>query len=71
MDENKPTTPGQALPPEQVDAISGGEGDCSVTVTVGGVTVSGTSVGDALIQVYDGAVDATSHVIETLANTTR
>ena len=63
---------GQPLTGEQVGEVAGGDGSCtsSVTVTVPGIGTisgSGSSPGDALINVYDGMVDATSHVIETVA----
>ena len=56
---------GTPLPAESSADVSGGA-DCT-TVSVGGVTVSGSGTpGDALIAIYDGAVAATSHVIETV-----
>ncbi len=70
MDETKDTnatdpTPGTQITAEQAGEVGGGDG-CS-TVTIGPVTLPGSSVGEALINAYDGAVDATSHVIETVA----
>ena len=64
----------QALTPEQATSISGGDGaaSCAATATGGtsGVTVtnSAPTPGDALIGVYEGFVDVTSHIIERLAN---
>ncbi|HXS54439.1 MAG TPA: hypothetical protein VN782_18015 [Usitatibacter sp.] len=64
--ENPGQGPGTEIAAENAADVSGG--DCT-TVSVGPVTVSGSgSVGDALISIYDGAVSATSHVIETVAN---
>ncbi|HUJ00909.1 MAG TPA: hypothetical protein VLY46_11770 [Usitatibacter sp.] len=61
---------GTEIAAESAADVSGG--DCGTTVTVGtsGTSVSTTSgsPGDAFIAIYDGAVAATSHVIETVAN---
>jgi len=72
MEETNKQEPGQALSAEQVSDVAGGAGSsCPATVTVGvggtQIVQTGTSTGDALINVYDGLVDATSHVIETVA----
>lgn len=68
--DNAGQGPGTEIAAENAADVSGGA-DCT-TVTVGPVTVSGSgSVGDALISIYDGAVSATSHVIETVANSTK
>jgi hypothetical protein len=56
---------GTPLPAEQASDVAGG--DCGTTITIGPVTVTGSTPGDAIISLYDGAVDATSHVIETVA----
>jgi hypothetical protein len=57
---------------EQAAEVSGGETACPTTVTAGtgGVTVQQTapSPGDAFISIYDGAVDATSHIIERVSD---
>ena len=70
MEENKANEPA-ALTTDQANQVSGGDGSCTSTISIGtsGVTVQGTgaSVGDVLIGTYDGVVDATSHVIETVA----
>lgn len=55
---------------QEIEAVSGG---AEVTASVGscsGVTVKSDSkgFGQALIDVYEGLVDATSHVIERVAN---
>ncbi len=62
--ENPGKGPGTELAAENAADVSGG--DCT-SVSVGGVTVSGSgSPGDAMIAIYDGAVAATSHIIETV-----
>lgn len=69
MEENKQAMEGaQALSVEDVAGIAGGTGDCGATVQIGPVINRDDTVGGALIGVYDGLVDATSHVIETVAN---
>jgi len=64
MEESKTNTPGTTLPEEQVKDVSGGDGDCSSTTSIGGVTSPSNSFGQALIDTYEGVVDAASHVIE-------
>lgn len=74
MSDTKPTqqpTPGETLPPEQAAQVSGGDGDCTTTLSVAGMTTSADSVGSVLINTYDGLVEATSYVIETVANSTK
>ena len=77
MEDNKQpkTNPGQALSPEQVASISGGDGTCSTTAIVGtggtSVTTTAPTPTDALVSIYEGFVDLTSHVIERLANTAK
>lgn len=68
--ETKDTKPGTELPAENAAEVGGGDG-CTTTVTMGGITTQGGSVGDTLISIYDGAVDATSHVIERVANSAK
>lgn len=69
MEENKQATEGaQALSSGDVAAVAGGNGDCGATVEFGPIINKDDTVGGALIGVYDGLVDATSHVIETVAN---
>jgi hypothetical protein len=62
---------GTEIAAENAADVSGGDG-CSTTVSVGtggaNVSTSAGSPGDAMIAIYDGAVSATSHVIETVAN---
>ena len=72
MEETNKQEPGQALSAEQVTEVAGGDGSCPTTLTVSGAGAtfqsSGTSPGQVLINVYDGVVEATSHVIETVAH---
>jgi hypothetical protein len=71
MEEKQAANPGAALTADQVEQVAGGDGTCSTTLTVSssevGFTTTANSLGDALINTYDGVVDATSHVIETVA----
>jgi hypothetical protein len=56
---------------EQTSQIAGGAGECTTTVTVSAdpsLVISSPSPADAFISIYEGAVDATSHVIERVAN---
>jgi len=74
MEETKDTnsTPGTQISAEQVGEVAGGTAECTTTLTLStnevGFQTSGTSVGQVLINTYDGVVDATSHVIETVAH---
>jgi len=74
MEDTKDTnpTPGRQISAEQAGEVAGGDGSCSTTLTVGtgGVTLQtgGGSVGQVLSSTYDGVVEATSHVIETVAH---
>lgn len=56
----------------QVEGIAGGAGDCTTTLTAGtsGINVgtAGGSVAEVLTNTYEGAVSATSYVIERVAN---
>ena len=67
---NVPTDAGQPLSTEQVASIAGGADDTSCTASatvntgVGTVTSSGPTPSDALISIYEGFVDVTSHIIE-------
>lgn len=74
MEDNKPVTapPGEPLPAEQASQVSGGDGTCSTgTVDIGIYNGPPGGVGPALIDTYNGVVDATSYVIETVANATK
>jgi hypothetical protein len=72
MEETKKQEAGQDLSNEQVAGVSGGATTCNSTATVGsgGITVQTTapSPGDAMTAIYDGLVDTTSHIIETVAH---
>jgi hypothetical protein len=72
MEEKQAVNPGAALAADDIAQVAGGDGTCSTTVTISGpgISVESTyqSLGDALTGTYDGVVDATSHVIETVAN---
>lgn len=69
--ETKDTKAGTELPAENAAEVGGGDG-CTTTITAGPIQIqTGGTVGDALISVYEGAVDATSHVIERVANTAK
>ena len=71
--EDSKQNPGQPLSPEQVASIAGGDGtSCPTTVTVSGnpsIITSSATTTDALVSVYEGFVDLTSHVIERLVGT--
>jgi hypothetical protein len=69
MESTKDTnvTAGSQLSVEQAADVAGGAVSCP-TVTIGPVTLPGSTVGEALIGAYDGAVEAASHVIETVAH---
>jgi hypothetical protein len=71
MEEKQAANPGAALTAADIEQVAGGDGTCSTTVTLTapGISVESTypSLGDALSGTYDGVVDATSHVIETVA----
>ena len=70
--EDSKQNPGQPLSPEQVASISGGDGlSCPApTTTVVGVGAGGPP-GSALVSIYEGFVEVTSHVIERLVNTAK
>jgi hypothetical protein len=70
MEENKPN-PGQALSAEQIENISGGDAtSCPAPITIGPITVP-PPVGNSFVQIYEGFVEVTSHIIERVANATR
>ena len=63
----------QQISADEATGISGGTGEsCPATATGGtsgiNVTNPAPTPGDALIGVYEGFVDVTSHIIERLAN---
>ena len=65
--ETKDTKPGTELAAENAAEVAGGDG-CTTTVTAGPITVQSGSPSEALISIYEGAVDVTSHVIERVGN---
>ena len=75
MEDTKKQEAGQDLSNEQAADVSGGTTTCSTTATVGtngaSMQTSAPTPGDALISIYDGLVDATSHVIETVVHSTK
>ena len=69
--EDSKQNPGQPLSPEQVASISGGDGlSCPAPITLGPVQVP-QPVGGSFVQIYEGFVEVTSHIIERLANTAK
>ena len=71
MEDAKQSKPEpQPIPAEQAAEIAGGAG-CSASASsstgVTGTEVSAPTVGQALIETYDGYVDLTSHIIERVA----
>ena len=70
MEETKKQEAGQELDSGQVGEVAGGA-VCGASATLSGnpsVTATAPTPGEALIGIYDGVVDATSHVIETVIN---
>jgi hypothetical protein len=63
-----PTDAGQALSTEQVASVAGGTDGCPTTTVVGPdgfrMTDTAPNPSAALIAIYDGFVDVTSHIIE-------
>ena len=71
--EDSKQKPGQDLSPEQVASISGGEGATSCpapSTNIYGVGANGPP-GSALVSIYEGFVEVTSHIIERLVNTAK
>jgi len=55
---------------EEISRVSGGTGECTAQQSgnnYGGITEPGT-LGQELIEIYEGMVEATSYVIERVAN---
>ena len=71
MEDTRKQDAGQDLSNEQAAEVAGG-GTCTTTATVGtsggNVTTSAGSPGEAMTSIYDGLVDTTSHIIETVAH---
>jgi hypothetical protein len=61
--EQDTSNAGKELPVENAADVGGGV-ICSATVSTGATTLSASTMTEALIGTYEGAVDATSHVIE-------
>ena len=58
------------LTANEIGLVSGAGGDCSSDDggnNLGGITNPGT-IGDELVEIYEGLVAATSHIIERVAN---
>jgi hypothetical protein len=74
MEDTKDTnnTPGTQISAEQAGEVAGGDGSCTTTLSAGtsgiGIQTTGPTVGQVLISTYDGVVEATTHVIETVAH---
>jgi hypothetical protein len=71
MEETKPvkTGAGESLSEQEATSISGGESSATVSTPVIGVTAgSYPDPGAALVAIYEGFVDVTSHVIERVVN---
>jgi hypothetical protein len=69
--EDSKQNPGQDLSAEQVASIAGGDASCPTTVTLSNspsVVVQSPSPAEALMSIYDGFVEVTSHVIERVIN---
>ena len=61
----------QPLSAEEATSISGGDGSCPTTVTIGAnpsITNQAPDPSSGLIAVYEGFVDVTSHIIERVAS---
>lgn len=73
MEETKPvkTGAGESLSAEQVTSVAGG--DATATAGTSGVQVTNTAPdpGAALISIYEGFVDVTSHIIERVVNSVK
>lgn len=57
----------RALTAMEMSAVCGGTGVCTPDNSYGGVGDPG-SFGDDVIEIYEGLVAATSHIIERVAN---
>ena len=72
MEDTKPVKAGagETLSAEQVTNVAGGESSATVSTSSGiSVTQSGApDPGAALVAIYEGFVDVTSHVIERVVN---
>ena len=68
--EDSKQNPGQELSAEQVASISGGDGVCAAPIGLGPINLP-QPVGGSLVQIYEGFVEVTSHIIERLVNTAK
>ena len=60
----------RVLNPMELDFVAGGEGECTPEDsgnTYGGVSDT-SSLGEDLIEIYEGLVEAASYIIERVAN---
>lgn len=71
MEDTKKQDAGRELSGGQAAEVGGGA-TCGATATVGtsggNVSSSASTPGEAMTSIYDGVVETTSHVIETVAN---
>lgn len=69
MEETKDTnrTPGTQISAEQAGEVGGGTATATIGGSCTGVSNTAATPGEAMIGIYDGAVEVTSHVIETVA----
>jgi hypothetical protein len=70
MEENKPvkTGAGESLSEQETTSISGGEASATGGTSGINTTVTAADPGAALVAIYEGFVDVTSHVIERVVN---
>jgi hypothetical protein len=61
--DSKQTTP-ETVTPEQAAQVGGGDGDCGATVSLGPYNGPAGSLGATITEAYEGAVDATSYIME-------
>jgi len=62
-EDNKPVS-GTEIAAEQVDEVAGGTATTTITACGPSITSSGATVGTTLIDIYEGAVEVTTHVME-------
>jgi hypothetical protein len=70
MEETKDTngTPGTQISAEQAAEVGGGVATVTVGGSCTGVSNTAPTPGEAMIGIYDGAVEVTSHIIETVVH---
>ena len=66
MEETKPvkTGAGESLSEEQATSISGGEATATAGTSGVNISMPAPDPGAALVSIYEGFVDVTSHIIE-------